>query len=241
MESLRRNIQDLIVALDNLKSNDISLDKPSKDALPTDFKRNQGDYFRTAVYTAINFLEKDVQDFGIVPPENLPDVEQIKALVIKLGLSKNVDELKLIVNHIADIASKIKVPKTNVPVLPADIKDIVQADLSELHNCYQAGCYRSTVIICGRLLEVALHRVYFDVTGNDLLEKSPGIGLGNLIAKLKDNQIELDPGLNNQIHLVNQIRIHSVHHKKEVFMPSRDQAHAIMLYTMDVLGKLFGK
>ncbi|MBW2986693.1 hypothetical protein KY333_04965 [Candidatus Woesearchaeota archaeon] len=241
MESLRRNIQDLIVALDNLKSNEVSLDKPAKDALPTDFKRNQGDYFRTAVYTAINFLEKDVQDFGIVPPTNLQDVEQIKALVIKLGLSKNVDELKLIVNHIAELAAKIKIPKNKVPILPADIKDAVQADVSELQKCYQAGCYRSTVIICGRLLEVALHRVYFDVTGNDLLEKSPGIGLGNLISKLKDNQIELDPGLNNQIHLINQVRIHSVHYKKEVFMPSRDQAHAIMLYTMDILGKLFGK
>lgn len=241
MESLRRNIQDLAVALDNLKSNNVSLDKPSKDALPTDFKRNQDDYFRNAVYTAIGFLEKDVQDLGIVPPENLQDVEQIKAGVVKLGLSKNVDELKLIVNHIAELASKIKVPKTNAPILPGEIKSIVQADITEMQNCYQAGCYRSTVIICGRILEIALHRVYFDCTGNDLLEKSPGIGLGNLIAKLKDNNIELDPGLSNQIHLINQVRIHSVHHKKEVFLPSRQQAHAIMLYTMDVLGKLFGK
>ncbi|MBW2973472.1 hypothetical protein KY346_03715 [Candidatus Woesearchaeota archaeon] len=241
MQSLRRNIQDLAVALDNLQSNNVSLDKPSKDALPTDFKRNQNDYFRNAVYTAIKFLEKDASEIGTVPPENLQDVEQIKALIIKLGLSKDVNELKLIVNHIAALAAKIKMPENKMPVLPADISDAVKADVDELQKCYAAGCYRSTVIICGRLLEIALHRVYFDATKNDLLEKSPGIGLGNLIAKLKDNNIELDPGLSNQIHLINQVRIHSVHHKKEVFTPSREQAHAIMLYTMDVLGKLFRK
>ena len=117
----------------------------------------------------------------------------------------------------------------------------VEADLNELQKCYDAGCYRSAVILCGRLLETALHRVYFDCTGNDLLEKSPGIGLGNLIAKLKENHVELDPGLSNQIHLINQVRVHSVHQKKDLFTPSREQAHAIMLYTVDVLGRLFGK
>lgn len=241
MESLRKNLQDLSVALDNLKANDVSLDKPSKDALPTDFKRNQGDYFRNAVYTAINFLEKNVKNIGTVPPENLQDVEQIKALVTKLSLTKDASELKLIVDHIAELAAKVKMPKTVKMAVPFDIKLDVEADLAELHKCYDSGCYRSAVILCGKLLETALHRKYFDATGNDLLEKSPGIGLGNLISKLKDNNVELDPGLSNQIHLINQVRIYSVHHKKEVFIPSREQAHAIMLYTVDVLGKLFGK
>lgn len=241
MESLRKNLQDLSVALDNLKANDVSLDKPSKDALPTDFKRNQDDYFRNAVYTAIKFLEKNIHHIGTVPPENLQDVEQIKALVTKLSLTKDASELKLIVEHIAELAAKIKLPKTVKMAVPFDIKADVEADLAELHKCYDAGCYRSTVILCGKLLETALHRKYFDATGNDLLEKSPGIGLGNLISKLKDNNVELDPGLSNQIHLINQVRIHSVHHKKEVFTPSQEQAHAVMLYTVDILGRLFSK
>ena len=32
-----------------------------------------------------------------------------------------------------------------------------------------------------------------------------GIGLGNLIAKLKDKNVNLDPALTNQIHLINQL------------------------------------
>ena len=241
MESFKRNLNDLAFALDNLRSNNVSLVKPLKDALPTDFKRNQDDYLRNAVYTAIRFLERDVVNLGSVSPENLQDAEQIKALVEKLSLASDLGELKLIVERIAEIAARIKFPRSVKVNVPFDIKDDVEADLSELRKCYDAGCYRSAVILCGRLLETALHRVYFDCTGNDLLEKSPGIGLGNLLAKLKDNNIELDPGLSNQIHLINQVRIHSVHHKKDLFTPSREQAHAIMLYTVDVLGRLFGK
>lgn len=88
-------------------------------------------------------------------------------------------------------------------------------------------------------METALHRKYFDSTGNDLLEKAPGTGLGNLIAKLNEKGITLDPGLPNQIHLINQIRVFSVHKKQTPFTPSKTQAEAIYLYTMDILDKLF--
>ena len=130
-------------------------------------------------------------NIGTVPPENLQDVEQIKALVTKLSLTKDASELKLIVGHIAEFAAKIKMPKIVKMSIPFDVKADMEADMTELHKCYDAGCYRSTVILCGKLLETALHRKYFDATGNDLLEKSPGIGLGNLISKLKDNSIEV--------------------------------------------------
>lgn len=241
MDSLKKNLNDLSVALDNLKSNNVALTRPSKDAMLTDFKRNQDDYFRNAVYTAIRFLERDAVNLGTVPPENIKDAEQIKALVDKLALTSDVSELKLIVGHIAELVSKIKFPKKTRIAVPFDIRNDVEADLSELQKCYDAGCYRSTVILCGRLLETALHRKYFDATGNDLLEKSPGIGLGNLIAKLKENNVELDPGLSNQVHLINQVRVHSVHQKKDLFTPSREQAHAVMLYTIDILERLFKK
>jgi len=241
MDSLKKNLNDLSVALDNLKSNNVALTRPSKDAMLTDFKRNQDDYFRNAVYTAIRFIERDAGNLGSVPPENVKDAEQIKALVDKLALTSDISELKLIVEHIAELAAKIKLPKKTKISIPFDIKADVEADLAELNKCYDAGCYRSAVILCGRLLETALHRKYFDATGNDLLEKSPGIGLGNLIAKLKENNVELDPGLSNQVHLINQVRVHSVHQKKDLFTPSKEQAHAIMLYTINVLERLFKK
>jgi hypothetical protein len=88
-------------------------------------------------------------------------------------------------------------------------------------------------------LETALHRKYYEATGNDLLEKAPGIGLGSLIAKLSEKGAALPPGLPNQIHLINQARVFSVHTKQETFIPTKDQAQAIMLFTIDALNKIF--
>ena len=123
--------------------------------------------------------------------------------------------------------------------IPLDIKADVEADLDELDKCFKAGCLRSAVILCGRLLETALHRKYYESTGVDLLEKSPGIGLGKIIAKLSEKNVKLDPGLTQQIHLINNIRVFSVHKKQESFYPSKAQTQAIMLYTVDALRKIF--
>ena len=73
----------------------------------------------------------------------------------------------------------------------------------------------------------------------DILEKNPGIGLGTLIAKLQEKNIKFDPGVTQQIHLINQTRIHSVHIKKETFYPTKAQTQAILLLTQDILEKLF--
>lgn len=123
--------------------------------------------------------------------------------------------------------------------VPNDIKDEIEADMHEIHQCINHQCYRSAVILCGRILETALHRKYYEISGVDLLEKAPGTGLGNLVGKLNDKNVDVDPGLMNQIHLINQVRIHSVHKKQQPFRPSAQQTQAILLYTKDVIEKLF--
>ncbi|MBI2576124.1 DUF4145 domain-containing protein [Candidatus Woesearchaeota archaeon] len=123
--------------------------------------------------------------------------------------------------------------------LPEGIRAEMEADFREMQKCFQNDCLRSTIILCGRLLETALHRKYFEATKNDLLEKSPGIGLGNIIARLMEHKVSIPPGLMNQIHLINQVRIFSVHKKQEPFYPSRAQAEAIVLFTLDAVEKLF--
>ncbi len=129
--------------------------------------------------------------------------------------------------------------KIILPEMPSEVKDEIETDIKEMRKCCSAGCYRSAVILCGRILETALHRKYYDVTGNDALEKSPGIGLGNLIAKLNEKGVDFEPGVAQQIHLINQARIFSVHKKQRPFYPSKAQADAIILFTMDTLEKMF--
>lgn len=154
------------------------------------------------------------------------------------------DELRkasLILEDLSDIEiEKSKGVKfLNKINFPEDIKEFMDADIDEVEKTLNAGCYRSSIIICGRLLETALHRKFFEKTGTDILEKHPEIGLGKIIAKLEELNVQMPPGLTQQIHLINQARIHSVHKKKEAFLPSREQAYAVILFTVDVLKKLF--
>ena len=126
-----------------------------------------------------------------------------------------------------------------IPNLPVEIEDNVKADVVELQMCYENKCYRSATILCGRIIETALHRKYFEVTGKDALEKEPGIGIGKLIARMSDKGIKLDPGLPQMVHLINQVRIFSVHTKQQAFNPTKNQTHATVLYTVEVLNRLF--
>jgi len=126
-----------------------------------------------------------------------------------------------------------------IPRMPDEVKGEISADLKEAQKCFEAQCYRSCVVLCGRIMETTLHRKFYEATATDLLETNPGIGLGKLIAKLRENNVSFDPGITQQIHLINQVRVYSVHQKNDAFEPSKAQAHAMILYTLDVLEKMF--
>jgi len=179
--------------------------------------------------------------FGLLPLP--PRHRKILELVDNLEQQENkLQATDDILTHCAAIETPLKDKLLALPSnIADDIKGDIHADYKELEKCFAAGCYRSTVILCGRLLETALHRVYFETTGLDILEKNPGIGLGNLIGKLSEKNVTFDPGLTQQIHLINQVRVFSVHKKKEPFYPSKAQAQAMILYTTDILSKIFKK
>ncbi len=162
-----------------------------------------------------------------------------------LSLLHKKELVKSDIKNIKKLSSSLRLPTTQtglkltIPKVHDEIKADIAADVREVEKTFSAGCYRASVILCGRVLETCLHRKYFDATGMDILEKNPGIGLGKLIAKLDKKDVKLDPGLTQQIHLINQVRIFSVHKKKESFIPSKAQCSAIILYTMDIVGKMF--
>ena len=170
----------------------------------------------------------------LVSKDNEDYLMRINSLVNNMSNSKNERRDRQEILKYAERLSERKIR------LPSEILDEVKADLLEIDKCLENECLRSAVVLCGRVLETALHRKYYEATDNDLLEKAPGIGLGKVIAKLSEANVVLDPGLTQQIHLINQIRVFSVHKKKEVFRPTREQAEAMVLYTKDVLRKLFG-
>jgi hypothetical protein len=197
-----------------------------------------------SVFTNIDLLEKRSNRLSKHPLDEIwfkgHPLDEIWFQINALKRTKDPQKMLKAVDGIAGVLAGLPQKSTvKLPNVHPHIKEELNVDIEEMHRCYNAGCYRSAIIICGRILETALHRKYFEVTGNDLLEKAPGIGLGNLIAKLSSKNVGIDPALGNQIHLINQVRIYSVHKKQKAFMPSKTQTRAIMLYTMDVLNKLF--
>jgi hypothetical protein len=165
----------------------------------------------------------------------------IELVSLTKDMSKNIIQIKDIINSL-NFKENINTKNLNIitPIkIPAEIKEEVNLDIKELNNAFNSGCYRASIILCGRILETCLHRIYYDITKKDLLEKSPGIGLGNLIGKIRDQGINLDPGLTQQIHLVNNVRIFSVHKKKQLFMPTKQQTYATILYTSDIINRMF--
>ncbi len=247
LESFKKALGNVRFAVDKAQKAGLeSVTAPT--GISRDFKAQQRGVMAADILSSIDRLDKEARELRQLADKDEVAVVQMLATVRQLKQTKDVSAIKELLhqlrNQLTDIESEGKgdvlsfVPQ-QLPFLPVEIRGEIETDLAELSRCYDAEAYRSVVILCGRVLEVALHRRYFEATKNDLLEKAPGTGLGNLIAKLADKGVLVDPALTNKIHLVNQVRVHSVHVKKDAFRPSKDQAHAMTLYTVDVLKKLF--
>ncbi len=197
--------------------------------------------YNSQIKTNITFIEEHLWDVA----RDIDDREtrlELFVLLHNLKLTRDIRAMLMICSRMDTIIKEVKGSGSlnfSIANLPMDVREELLADLDELKRCYNAKCYRSCVIICGRILEIALHRKYYEKTGQDVLEKSPGIGLGNLIKKMIDKDIKLDPGLTQQIHLINNVRVFSVHKKQQPFKPSKAQTHAIILFSLDTLEKLF--
>lgn len=242
MHELKRVVRILRADLYVLIKKNLTLD--TKKANVSDFKSQQHNALVKSIFANINLLEKHSNRLSKHPLDEIwfkgHPLDEIWFQINALKRTKDPQKMLKAVDSIAGVLAGLPQKTTvKMPNIHPNIKDELNADLEEMHRCFNAGCYRSAIIICGRILETALHRKYFEVTGNDLLEKAPGIGLGNLIAKLADKKVDLDPALGNQIHLINQVRIHSVHKKQKAFTPNKTQTRAIILYTTDIINKLF--
>ncbi len=213
-------------------------------------KKNRNDKV-SDIYSKLCVQTKLIVEQYLEPKKVLPIIENIDRDI------KELEKVELLEKEISDFekeaaASPRPKHKDNntqtpidpllnftIPSLPEEIHANVEADFFELQRCYENKCYRSATILCGRIIETALHRKYFEVTGKDALEKEPGIGIGKLIARMSEQGIHLDPSLPQMVHLINQVRIFSVHTKQHAYNPNKNQTRATVLYTTEVLTSLF--
>ncbi len=238
---MHQELDSLITAVEFVIKNNIDVDKKSFNL--NEYKEKRAEYH--AKILAKHIISLRDMEFGSYATQlNLDKIERIKKAIdtsVQAYRVRNFDLLKkeLIALKSMQMRSPDQKQTFRLPNLPIEIRSEVTADARELEKCFEQSLYRSSIILSGRILETCLHRKYFDLTGKDILETSPGIGLGNLIAKMREINYSFSPGLSEQIHLINQVRIYSVHKKQEAFIPSKEQAQAIMLFTLDVVNKLF--
>jgi len=217
--------------------------KRSMEKTLSEFKQSKINYYDSINKSKIKMIKKAIKDMES-DTEEKDKIQNMLYLIDETRVAysaKEFDKIQKTVNEIANIVKTVEweeKKELNIK-LPNEIKDELNADFNEMHRCFKRGFYRATIILCGRMLETALHRKYFEATNKDLLETNPGIGLGKLIGKLKEAGIDLGPGINDQIHLINNVRISSVHKQKKTFKPSKEQANAVILYTSDALNRIF--
>jgi phosphopantetheine adenylyltransferase len=247
-EPLKKALGNVRFSVDKAQAANVLLADANNKAL--DFQASRRAQIAKEVIASVAALDKEAKALQLLADKDSESEMRVIGMIKVLRGMKDAKDMigirdgaHLLRNELSDLEAqaneKISPIPTTVPVLPQEIRLDIQSDLAEIRRCFDAECYRSVVILCGRVLEVALHRKYFDATGNDLMEKAPGTGLGNLIKKLAEHSVVVDPGLTNQIHLINQVRVNSVHVKKDAFSPTKDQAHAMALYTIDAIRKLF--
>ena len=249
--NLKKSIERVIESLSKIQQEDINQKHDLRKSF-FNYKERKLSYLQDSIKNNIETIKISLPDIN--EALRFDKSSEIKTKKVQ-GLIKNINfsyekgdfaKLRIYLGELGDIISNLNVPQkelifTKPKNTPGEIKSEIFADISEIEKCFKFGCYRSSVIMCGRILETALHRKYYEITQNDLLEKAPGIGLGKIIAKLDELNIKFDPGLTQQIHLINQMRIFSVHNKKDTFNPTEIQTHAIILYTLDIIEKLFNQ
>jgi hypothetical protein len=253
--SIKKEIKEFELTLKTILSKKIFFHEKYK---LFDFKRKEQEYYQKEINSGIKRIKEMLEilpNYGketlftekiknlLSNLETLKDLNKINQKSLEeaiLGLDK-LSELLEVIPEMKDKKEERIDRKENIelPKIPKEIYEEIKANFEELLTCFNNRCYRSSLILCGKILEIALHRKYFEETGKDLLEKSPDIGLGNLLAKMREKNIIFDPGIPQQIHLINQLRVYSVHKKIESFQPSKEQAQATILYTIDILKKLF--
>ncbi|MBI4440670.1 hypothetical protein HY639_00740 [Candidatus Woesearchaeota archaeon] len=225
-------MHDILIELETL------LTTVPKDDKLSDYKKERFNRWRNRLGTLFSALEEErdkLQQIIIAQETEQRKMKLINELFMHYG-HLDIQQMKRLCSL---LRGQHAPPRKQKLVLPEAISPEINADYDELQRCFDAGCYRAAIILCGRILETALHRKYFELTGKDVLETNPGMGLGKVLAKIKELNYDFGPGITEQIHLINQVRINSVHQKQNAFLPTKEQAQATVLYMLDVLKKLF--
>lgn len=108
------------------------------------------------------------------------------------------------------------------------------ASVEELARCLESRAYIAVMALSGKILEICLKQRMVDLG----LPFDDAWMLGTLLGKLKDvPSVYLDPSLDNVANIIKSSRIPAVHAKRDVPIPSEDQAVMVARAVLDVIAR----
>jgi hypothetical protein len=176
-------------------------------------------------------IAERVEDFLYIVNELLTSKERIRLDAIE----ENIMEMK---NVFAELRALGSLPQfgLNLDRIPSEIRAEIAEDVGEVVKCYSVGAYRAAIVFCGRIIEVALARKYYESTGIDPIEKK--WTLGQLLNECR-KKLELPPALDDACKMVNKVRVYSVHKKKGVYLMGPHDVLAAFYFVQSIVEKLW--
>jgi|SRR5208282_2586523 len=132
--------------------------------------------------------------------------------------------------------------------IPKDLRDEITSDFAEIRKCFSAQVYRASIAFCGRILESALGRKYYEekrklnskITIQDIENELTNLSFGKIIEKCRDVGLLKDqPDVESYADLINKVRILSIHHKPSKFAPGPDAVKGTVNFMSEVIQKLY--
>lgn len=182
-----------------------------------------------------------VNDFLYLVDELRTRIDTVNTRII----GENVREMKNIfseLNALAELQRLLYVPELGLGIdlerIPPEIRTEITTDIEEIKKCYSSGAYRAAIVFCGRILEIALARKYFEKVHIDPIKQK--WTLGQLIRECKRKIGIFQPGLDSLCEAVNKTRIPSVHKSAEgIYLPSSQDIVGVFNLVQSVLQKLW--
>ena len=117
------------------------------------------------------------------------------------------------------------------PYFQEDAWNALKKTIHEAAVSYENNCYLATTILCGKITETLLKHAYFIVF--DIDPDSQNLNTHKIRGKLRSEGFLLEQAVDDQLTFISRSRNTAVH--QSTFIPDKEQAGAVSLYTKSVI------
>ena len=143
---------------------------------------------------------------------------------------------KIIIEKLDDY-KKYEIAWETININDENVKYDISLSYNEAIKAYLNRLYISSIVLCGKVIEIAIHFLYEKNNNEELLDKYPGIGLGKALGKLRKQGFKFPEEIDSTVNLINKYRNAYIHKKTASVMPNDTQAEAIILLVKNFLTK----